>query len=123
MRTSGRNLAQPFGSCHDVQAYLCNLIPTHLLFEPFRLASSSLVSAVCLTSFVIVIHKRTCGLGTVSDPGDRNENVVREIYWMGQVPLARTYRGRCWWCLVCVRGQHPLTTSGGLSAINAAYYR
>ena len=59
----------------------------------------------------LLFVKGTCGLvGTVSDSGDHNENVVREIYWMdwiGQVPLGH------------IRDQHPLTTSGGVSAINA----
>ena len=38
----------------------------------------------------LLFIKSTCGLGTVNDPGDRNENVVREVYWMGQVPQSHT---------------------------------
>jgi len=46
--------------------------------------SNSLVmlSASPLLYLLFIIIRGTCGLGTVSDPGDRNENVVREIYWM-----------------------------------------
>ena len=50
-------------------------------------ASNSLVSVISASPLLYLLFiKGTCGLGTVSDPGDRNENVVRGSIGWGRYP-------------------------------------